>query len=545
MKRKTHDRAERADRIDRIEYALALFATLLAIVLYVAFFRNVGALWRDEINSVNLASSAGLGELVRLAEFDSFPLLWTLLLRVWIAVAGSGDTALRLAGILGGVSVLAALWIASRATGRAAPVVSLAIVVVHPDILRWCATVRAFGVGACLAVLVLVALIRAVESPTRARILLAVAATVTSVQVLFQNAVFVAIAVAGAMVLALVRGEARRAWIPVAIGAAGALSLLPYAGVIARVREWSPLVEAPVGVGIIGQRMVEVAGNASPVAVAVWAVFAAAAIAGGVRALVRRDVDPLRPSDRGHAVVAAALAIITPLAFVLFLVRLRYETRPWYFVGLLVFVAVCVDSALRASFRETAIRLATVALASVALVGGAGRAWNEMHGRLTTVDRVAARIAEEAQPGDLVLVDPWFYAITLDRYYRGPADVVTVPPLEDRRLHRYDLVKKRMLDDRAMAPVLERMRGVLEAGHQVWVVGSVRSSPPGQAPFRPPSPPRPGTGWGFGLDMLAWSIETGDFLVSHATAGRLIYESEAGATRLEGPMLSVVHGWRP
>ena len=545
MTRTTNHAAERADRLEQIEYVLALFASLLALVMYVAFFLNAGALWRDEINSVNLASAPSLGAIFRLAEFDSFPLLWTLLLRVWIAIAGAGDTALRLAGVLGVVSVLAAVWIAARATGGAAPVVSLAIVAVHPEILRWCASVRAFGLGACLAVLVLVALIRAVESPTRARVLLAVAATVCSVQVLFQNAVFVAIAVAGAMLLALIRGEARRIWIPVAIGAAGALSLLPYLGVIERVGEWSPLLAEPSTIPSIIGKLVEVVGAASPISVAVWAILATAAVAGGARALLRRAVKPARELDRGRAIVFAALALFAPLVFALFLVRLGYRTQSWYYVGLLVFVAVCLDTALRASLRERVFRVATVALAGVALVAGAGQAWRALHEPQTIIDRVAARLSADAQPGDLVVVYPWFYALTLDRYYHGPAEVVTVPPLEDRTLHRYDLVKKRMLEEHAIAPVLDRMHAVLEAGGQVWLVGSFSSTPPGRGRPRLGTPPRAGTGWSVGPDMWLWSTETGDFIGTHATSGRLVYEPEEGVAPNERPTLAVVKGFRP
>ncbi len=541
--------ALRADRIERLEYALALFATVLALAMYVAYFLNTGALWRDEINSVNLASAPSVGAIFRLAEFDSFPLLWTLLLRVWIAIAGTGDTAMRLAGVLGVVSVLAALWIATRATGRAtggaAPVVSLAIVAVHPEILRWCATVRAFGLGACLAVLVLVALIRAAESPTRARILLALAATVCSVQILFQNAVFVAIAVAGAALLTLVRGDIRRVFIPVAIGAAGALSLLPYLGVIERVGEWSPLLAEPATIASIIAKLFEVAGAASPISVAVWGVLAAAALAGGIRALLRREIEPERELLRGRAVVFSALALLAPLVFALFLVRLGYRTQSWYYMGLLVFVAVCLDSALRASYREPVFRVATVALAGIALVAGAGQTWKAMHEPQTVVDRVAARLAEEAQPGDLVVVYPWFYALTLDRYYHGPAEVMTVPPLEDRKLHRYDLVKKRMLEEHAMAPVLARMRAVLEAGRQVWLVGGFSSTPPGRGrPVLGP-PPRPGSGWSIGPDMWLWSTEVGDFIASHALSGRLVYEAEPELAPNERPTLAVISGFQP
>ncbi len=528
------------DRVRWVEYGVALLATLLVLADYAVFLAHVGALWRDEVNSVNLASTPTLFGMFRLAEFDSFPLLWTLALRAWMAIAGSGDGPLRVAGVLGGVSVVAALWIAARVTGRAAPVVSLAVVAAHPEILRWCATVRAFGPGTCAAVLALVAMIGVVQSPTRARVLLAVAATVCSVHLLFQNAVLVAVAVAGAMLAAVVAGHARRAWIPVAIGAAGAVSMLPYLGVIARVGEWSPLLATSVTTRGIVHELLETAGDASPVSVAVWVVFLIAVLVGGGWMLVRRD-----ESQRAQGLAYAFMVIGAPVAFILFLVRLRYSTESWYYVGLLVFVAVCADVALRASFRGKAARLVTIVLAIVALAGGGPRVWSAMHERQTIMDEIAARLTSSSRPGDLVVLFPWFYALPLDRYYPGPAEVMTIPPLEDRGLHRYDLVKKRMLESDAMAPVLDRMGAVLTAGGRVWVVGTLTASQPGRS--RPPlaPPPRPGTKWSVHPDLRSWAIDAGNFLHAHAGSMRMAYAPKAGVAPNERPTLVVAEGWRP
>ncbi|MBI5431417.1 MAG: hypothetical protein HZA52_01165 [Planctomycetes bacterium] len=533
-----------ADRIRRFELAFAWLATAFALACFARFYVDAGALWRDEINSVNLAATPELSELVRRSEFESFPPPWTLLLRAWTSFAGGSDGSLRFAGVLGGASLLAAVWLAARGLGRAAPVVSLAVLAVQPEVLRWSSTVRAYGLGACLGVLVLLALLRVVEAPTRTRVLLAIVATVASVQVLFQNAVLVAVAVAGAMLLAILRGEARRAWIPVAIGAAGALALLPYLGVIGRVREWSMILEQEVTLASLGDKLVGSFGATSKVALAVWAVLAAAALAAGVASLVRLGAEPERRAARARAIVGAALLVLAPLVVVAFFLRLSYPTESWYYVGLFAFAAASAELALGALAAAKA-RLAVLALACIALVGGATSAWSAMPQKLTVVDQLAARVTSEGKPGDLVVVNPWFLALTFDRYYVGPLEVLTAPPLEDRTLHRYDLIKRRMLETQVMAPVLERIGAVLAAGGRVWIVGDLNPTPNGLPPLRLGAPPRPGSGWSALADLFLWSTRLGDYLVAHTTTRQLVYAPGETGQPIEATTLYVVQGWRP
>src|SRR5437870_5335996 len=78
-------------RLQDLECSVAVFATAIAVLLHFHFLCHAGALWRDEVNSVNLASMPSVFEVWRLTEFDSFPVLWTLLLRGWMHI-GLGVT---------------------------------------------------------------------------------------------------------------------------------------------------------------------------------------------------------------------------------------------------------------------------------------------------------------------------------------------------------------------------------------------------------------------------------------------------------------------
>lgn len=88
-----------------------VLVALCAIALHVQFITNVGGLWRDETNSVNLATLPSLGHIWSLLEYDSFPIVFVTVLRMWTAVFGSGnDAALRALGLLTGLGVLGVLF---------------------------------------------------------------------------------------------------------------------------------------------------------------------------------------------------------------------------------------------------------------------------------------------------------------------------------------------------------------------------------------------------------------------------------------------------
>ena len=74
--------------------------------------------------------------------------------------------------------------------------------------------------------------------------------------------------------------------------------------------------------------------------------------------------------------------------------------------------------------------------------------------------------------------------ITFNRYYRGQAQWLSVPPIDSHEVHRIDLVMAEMNQPEAMTPVLRAITNTLTSGHDVWVVGSIpiarsKDVPPG------------------------------------------------------------------
>lgn len=240
-----------------------------------------------------------------------------------------------------------------------------------------------------------------------------------------------------------------------------------------------------------------------------------------------------------------ALLVGLPGIFV-FLRILSYLTQPWYYLPLLAVAAVCVDAIFGAlTARPCRIaRLAVVVILAAATLLPTKRA---VRTRLTNVDVVTAQLERIARPGDLILVAPWEYGVGFQRYYRGAAEWMTVPPLELHGFHRYDLLMDlmRLRDQTLPAQLATDWAGkALRTGHRVFVAGQLRAPPPGGQPMVLPPAPLAGRE-SDGLHERHWSIMVSQFLSQHAVREQHIALRPMGAvSQYEELSLQMLEGWR-
>jgi hypothetical protein len=175
--------------------------------------------------------------------------------------------------------------------------------------------------------------------------------------------------------------------------------------------------------------------------------------------------------------------------------------------------------------------------------------WEEMPTRHTNVDLLGARLRLLAEKDDVILVPRWECAITLCRYYRGPAKVVSLPPINDHRFHRYDLVLRQIITTDPVPPVLTKLESALRSGHHVFVAGKLPF--PSVLPSLSTDSPvyrDPNGGWhGVPYDS-AWPLRVGHFLRIHALrVGRIEVPVPLQARVKEFEKLELIRldGWRP
>lgn len=579
----------------RLEWAAAALLTLFAVWAHGERLAHGGGLWRDEAAAVRLATLPSLRAVWRLFPHEAFPLGVPLAIRSFAGVAGDGDGALRLFGMLVGLAVAAALWVSARASGRTLPLLSLALLAGNAPFVVFGDSLRGYGLGSLCIVLGFAALARLLRRPGPWPATGALLAMVGAVQCLLGNAALVAALCAAAALAAIAvpgdgaappataetrRAGRRVAFVAVNIGLAAAVSLLPYAAPLVAARAWSVVVAYHPGLPQIVRMLGATLGPAG----AAWAVLAALAVAATAWTLAaRRGSSGNQQGDTPGQTVSgemapgsaaaketrspvpspsstsedqaggdrlrlfAVLALVLGLAAqLLFQDLLGYTPRAWYDLPLLALAACALEPLVAALCRTPLARLARVALTIALVAAVLPYALPRLRLRMTNADLVARRLASAAAPDDLVLVSPWYYGVSFNRYYRGPAAWMTLPDLPDHGVHRYDLVKAKLAAPHPIDDVLAAVQRTLGGGHRVWLVGQLRLPPPGQAPpVLPPAPASP-AGWHDLPYVESWAMQLGTTLRAHAgTLARVQVPSPDPVSPLENMTLAVAAGWHP
>jgi hypothetical protein len=336
----------------RPEWILALAATLVAVGLHFFFLSHVGGLWRDEVNLVNLSGRHSLAEMSQ----DSFPVLMPLLVGGWTGIGfGQSDSSLRLLGMLIGLALPAALWLAVWKIHRRPPLLGLVLLALNSTVILFGDSLRAFGLGSLTILLTTAGAGWFLKKPTWRRAGVLTALAILGVQALFQNAVFIAAICLGAWAVCLRRKDLRMATKILAVAALSASSLLPY---------WSRLVSLPssaaaLRVGFHPRYVFTNFDNAAGFPMLqytwVWGMFALALVVCGFVPLVARSKtnSPDASALFTHA-TALLVAAVTVAGFFWF--AASPSTRWWFFPLMAAAMVVCdVRAARRSPTRRESV----------------------------------------------------------------------------------------------------------------------------------------------------------------------------------------------
>jgi hypothetical protein len=467
------------------------------------FLTRAGGLFRDEVNSLNLAQG-GWSQMAH----DSFPVCFPLLLRAWSGLGLAGtDAALRSFGVLISLGLTAAFWLAARWLRREPPLWSLVLAGLNAWVIYYGAWLRAYGLGSAMIAFCAGAAWLWLERPGRKTWWLFALAATLSVQSLYQNTALVAAICAGAAAVCLRRGTFKMAGGVFLAGLTAAISLLPYWGIIAGM----PKAASPLRLdfdGVIAfNNLNTVLAFPLPQFFWVWC-----ALAGLVVVLGAAGLASARRDDR--SLYAAVTLLCGVVAYVGFLRVANFPVQPWYFLPLVAVVAVTLEAALpRLTGRFRALLWGGVLAAAMLSALFAVRVLDY---RFTNVDQLAKKANTLAGKQDLVVVAPWQFGITFGHYFTNPCPWTSVPPIADHAGERYDLLLAQMQNTNAMLPVLAGVGEVLRSGHSVWIAGGIAEAGGTSAPESPPPPPLPHTGWNETPYRFSWFGQLGWFIRRHS-----------------------------
>lgn len=525
-----------------VEPFVFTIVAVVAVALQFRFVTNVGGLWRDEVNSVNLATLPSFSEIWHFLEYDSFPMLFFCVLRAWTGIFGpENDVALRALGLITGLGILAALCANARAFGARWPVLSLALVGLNPMLVRYGDSTRAYGLGILLILLTMRSYWRLVQAPREQFVRRSVEAAIfalLSVQCVYYDSVLLLAISAGAVAVALRHRAWRTVLAVLAIGAVAAASLLPYVPMMIRMRGWTFMVYYPADFAWLWTCAGEVLGSPFRFMVWLWTGLFFGALALAASGSLRRNL------SAAHLFAAVTMAVGV-VSYATFLNALNYHTYAWYYITLVAFVACTMDVLLGAWWRRAALLRPIIAVALLCTTTHA--AWNELPTRHTNVDILGAQLQRSTETGDIIVVPSWEYAIPLCRYYKGPAEIITLPPINDHRFHRYDLVLEAMKVEGAQSPVLTKLEDTLRSGHRVYLAGAMPFPRADETlpPFYALQRDAKGEWRGSGFDV--WQHYAGRVLSAHGTEFRRVsipVPLHQSVQEYEGLKAGVVAGWK-
>ena len=525
-----------------IRYAERIIAILLsALVLFFLGVRamHAGPLWRDEAATVQLAQLPMLSDIVANFQHEAFPPPFPLLIRTYVALFGASDASLRWFGFAIGVTLIAAAWFSSRALGDRGPLAFLALFGLNATFLIWGTSIRGYGLGCVFLLLTIGLTAKAISQPTTANAVFATLASIASVQVMVNAIPLIAAIATAAFTVFIFQRRFRQATVVCACATICALSFLPYAKAYLSA-DWKVVLKYDADFFSLWDKFRLALEERSLLMAVFWYAAVPLIVVAAIWRwwTVRREKSSVETDLLLFLISVSALSIFTYYAF---LKILSYATRPWYYLPLLCVVAGAIDliGGMLADLRW--IKIARVLFAITALLFLPFTLWKSAHEPLTDIDVVAHKLEEEASPGDLIVVNPWHFAPSFYRYYHGSTPWITVPTMSEHRIHRYDLMKSKMMELDPLSDVRDAIRQTLQSYHRVWIVGGARP-PEEDMPVSLGPAPNPYFGWaGY---MAFWSIELGSFLNAHTIAGDVVIELAPDVNSNENIPLLVARGWR-
>ena len=165
---RTTGQAQASPGVGRLPGTKVLVVIVLTAVSAVLNLTDLAtrSLWNDEIHSALIAFHHGTSLWSAITADGGNMMLYYLLLHCVVELFGGGQLALRVLSALAGVGLTPAVFfLGRRMFGPRTATIATAIVAVSPALAVWNQQARGYSLGTLLAVLSLLALLRALECP--------------------------------------------------------------------------------------------------------------------------------------------------------------------------------------------------------------------------------------------------------------------------------------------------------------------------------------------------------------------------------------------
>lgn len=460
----------------------------IAIILPVILIRHLiyaGPLWRDEIAHIN-HSMMSLSDMWSYATARPFPLFSMLIIHALGAIGIiSSDLSIRIFGVIVYLITFFSVWLWMKKLSFSGHLLWI-LVFFNPSFF-WIATAaRPYGLGLLFSLNLFLLFLSLNQSFTLKKIIILNLLSILAVHTMFQNA-FVVFAATVASVIVFLK---RREWIPmglfIASGSITALTLLPYSKILAQAGQWAVLTKAELPFVHYLRAMVYTFGDISTLTGKIHLLAWAVLICFGLFRLGGKYTrKQMNERDKNTALFLIFSGMISVSLLFITVYSSRVMPQHWHYSFILLMSGIMVSVIFQLEGRG----LWLFAIIVLALFSNIVPLWHATTVRQTNMDIVAELLEKSADKNDLIIVNPWYFGTTFDRYYDGEAPWLTLPPLGDHKLTRYDLLQEAMKGSNAISKVIQAAENSLSSNGDVWHVGyfpkadsSINMSSVGPAP---------------------------------------------------------------
>ncbi len=449
-------------------------AVVLAGVAMMLYTRS--ELWLDEALSVNIAN-VPLSDLPQALKLDGAPPLYYVALHFWTAIFGDGNLAVRSLSAVFMMLAALPLWaIGRRQGGRFVAAATVLVFVVNPFAVRYATEARQYSLLVLLSGLGYLVLVRALDKPTVGRL---ACVSVLTAALMYTHYWAISLLMFTGLVLVIMAIRARggaplRVIVAMAVGGLAFIPWLPtFLDQMAHTGtpwgEPSPILPAFL------VTLTDYSGGLSGGARATDRLLTMAMMLLIVLGLFGTAIDSRRIEltlgrpRRGTGVLAMLLGGLGLALLVASLGGSAYQTRysSIVFFAFPVLVATGFMAIGSAKGRM-------VVLGLFLAVSGLSAARNVTFQR-TEAGVVAQRIADSAEPGDLVVYCPDQLSVSVDRLLNTDLEEVTYPPTDlmperidwvDYEIRNDALAARRELDPERFATDMSDQAGE----HRIFLV---------------------------------------------------------------------------
>lgn len=526
-------------RLLRAEYLIAIFVTAASVFLHIHNATHVGPLWRDEVNSVEIAKMP-LHDILQHLQYDSFPILWLCALKSVLSLNLGGDTGLRIFGCGVGIMALVSLWWSARVF-RTTPLLALILIGLNPTIIRWGDSIRGNGLGMIFAIALLPTLWILLEQPSKKQFAISLLICLVAVQLNYYNSLLLFATLLAGVFICIIRKTWRISFLLGLLGFLCALSMAPYFFVMKKAAAGNILTKiSDFNISRFCNQLTQALGPFGPkIDLLIWLAFILIAII-----LVFLQIVRTKRILHCQIFLLASISIGT-IVYYGFLKWLNYSTNPWYYIVLLGFLAIPLNVCILSAPKHTWIYAGILGMGFILTTLCFFIARPQLNHKITNIDILADYLKKHADSNDYIIIIPWEPGITFQRYYTGNTDWTVVPQIPHIKFHYYDLVKAAMAQDLqiTMQPILDHITSTLKSGGKIWILGPLWP-PPGYVPFTLPPAPHSKHGWKIVPYYCLWAQSIGTFLRDHARRSHRIPIPCGPVSLYEYTETTVAEGWR-